>query len=186
MRERGHQPVGRGELQPVREHRDVGDAVHLQHMADERQEAVAHDLHADLVALRPVDDLDEGGIDAHAGHVVEQALARHAHVLDLQPQAIARRQLAFAPGVFPVAPGLVGRIALDQLVEHIALREGVVEIEEQYRLKQRSGHWRAAPEAKRRISAGVRPLRSARDRPTPGDRTASAARARASRRRRGP
>src|SRR5207247_2628133 len=161
-------------------YRDAVDSVAAQDMPYERHEAVADDVDADLPQLRPLDDLGKRGIDAHPRQVLEQPLAGHAHVLDLQPQAIPGRKVALRPGVFPVAPRLVRRVLLDHLVEDVALHEGVVEIEEQHRLKQRSWHARAPPLTARssagpescRIAADGPPRSLAPSRRTPGGRTA--------------
>src|SRR5439155_14885816 len=149
-------------------------------MPYERHEAVADDLDADLPQLRPFDDLGKRGIDAHPRQVLEQPLAGDAHVPDLQPQAIPVRKLPSRPGVFPVAPGLVRRVLLDELVEDVALHEGVFEVEEQHRLKQRSWHALAPPltarssaaRESRSIAADGPPRSLAPRRRRPGGRTA--------------
>src|SRR5205807_9204175 len=115
----------------------------------ERNNAVADNVDADLPQLRPFDDLGKRGIDAHSRQILEQPLAGYAHVLDLQPQAIPGRKMPLRPGIFPIAPRLVRRVLLDDLVEHVALHQGIVEVEEQHRLKQRSWHAPAPPLATR-------------------------------------
>src|SRR5207245_5801712 len=119
-------------------------------------------------------------LGAHPRHALEPARAGYAHGPDLQPQAIAGRKMPFRPGIFPVAPRLVRRVLLDDLVEDVALHEGVVEIEEQHRLKQRSWHASAPPlttrssagRESRRIPADGPPPSPAPGRRTPGGRTA--------------
>src|SRR5207302_6551890 len=179
-REGRDQPAVGQEPQVVREYRDAVDSVTAQDMPYERHKAVADNVDADLPQLRPFDDLGKSGIDAHSRQILEQPLAGYAHVLDLQPQAIPGRKMPLLPGIFPIAPRLVRRVPLDQLVENVALHERVVEVEKQHWLKQRSWHAPAPPLAtrssagreSRRISADGPPPSIAPDRRTPGGRTA--------------
>ena len=171
-RKHRQQSIGAGERELVCEYRNAVHAVRAQHLDDERQEAVAHDVDRHAVPPGPRHDLGECRIDAHAFEVLEKRIARYAHVLDLQAQAVATRKLAGGPGVLPVAPGLVRRVGLDQLVEQVAVGQRVVEVEEQDRTMQH------APPP-RRISAALPRPPIARDPQPPGGRNSSAAAARA-------
>src|SRR5262249_17004222 len=61
----------------------------------------------------------------------EERFPRDAQRAHLARQAVRRGKPACPPFVFPAAPGCVGREALDDAVQHVAHRDGVVEIEEQ-------------------------------------------------------
>src|SRR5262249_5180121 len=116
--------------------------------------------------------------------MLEERRARYAHVLDLQLQAIARRQVAGGPRVLPVAPGFVGRVGLDQLIEQVAVGERVVEVEEErepMRHGRPPGAWPQALSPTRRSPAGAAPRASARGRRRRGGRSFSAGEARAAR-----